>query len=251
MFRRLFWQENVQHFEPASARFECTCSREKVGSMLKMLGREEVDGVIEKRGHVEIHCEFFATSGTNSTPSTWRNFFSPMHSYKESRRPPSNGTDTAGGLALCAFAGCWMSAPGVRPGIDRSRFNMSMPTSLPRPARTFAVLTALAGLTALSGCMMDPPGPSPIYSRLPTDQSGMASTAQPLTPAERQRYDAIDRQVMAEQSQAIAAESAAQAWSRYYSPPVPVTVYGSYYGGGWGHGWGTGVGFGYGPYWGW
>jgi hypothetical protein len=128
---------------------------------------------------------------------------------------------------------------------------MSISTSLPRPARTLAVLTALAGLTALTGCMMDPPGPSPIYSRLPADQSGMASTAQPLTPAERERYDAIDRQVMAEQNQAIAAENAAQAWSRYYSPPVPVSVYGSYYGGGWGHGWGTGVGIGYGSYWGW
>jgi molecular chaperone Hsp33 len=58
LFKRLFWQENVQHFEPAAARFECSCSREKVGAMLKMLGREEVDGVIEERGHVEIHCEF-------------------------------------------------------------------------------------------------------------------------------------------------------------------------------------------------
>lgn len=26
--------------------------------MLRMLGREEVDSVIEERGHVEIHCEF-------------------------------------------------------------------------------------------------------------------------------------------------------------------------------------------------
>ena len=26
--------------------------------MLKMLGREEVDSVLEERGHVEIHCEF-------------------------------------------------------------------------------------------------------------------------------------------------------------------------------------------------
>ncbi|WDD94550.1 Hsp33 family molecular chaperone HslO [Burkholderia sp. FERM BP-3421] len=58
VFRRLFWQENVQHFEPAATRFQCTCSRGKVGSMLRMLGREEVDGVIEERGHVEIHCEF-------------------------------------------------------------------------------------------------------------------------------------------------------------------------------------------------
>ena len=128
---------------------------------------------------------------------------------------------------------------------------MSIPTSLLRPARALGVLAALAGVTALAGCMMDPPGPSPIYSRLPADQSGMASTAQPLSPAERQRYDAIDQQVMAEQNQAIAADNAAQAWSRYYSPPVPVTVYGSYYGGGWGHGWGSGVGIGYGSYWGW
>lgn len=58
LFKRLFWQENVQHFAPALARFECSCSREKVGSMLKMLGREEVDSVIDEHGHVEIHCEY-------------------------------------------------------------------------------------------------------------------------------------------------------------------------------------------------
>jgi hypothetical protein len=129
---------------------------------------------------------------------------------------------------------------------------MNYPTSpipLLRRAGTVAVLAVLAGSGALAGCVMDPPGPSPIYSRLPADQSGMAATAQPLTPEERQRYDAIDHQVMAEQNQAMAAENAAQAWSRYYAPPV--SVYGSYYGGGWGHGWGTGVGIGYGPYWGW
>jgi molecular chaperone Hsp33 len=58
VFRRLFWQENVHHFEPTGARFQCTCSREKVGAMLRMLGREEVDSVIEERGHVEIHCDY-------------------------------------------------------------------------------------------------------------------------------------------------------------------------------------------------
>ena len=93
------------------------------------------------------------------------------------------------------------------------------------------------------------PGPSPIYSRLPADQSGIAATAQPLTPEERARYDAIDRQVMAEQNQAMAADAAAQAYSRYAAPPV--SVYGSYYSGGWGHGWGTGIGYGYSPGWGW
>jgi hypothetical protein len=112
--------------------------------------------------------------------------------------------------------------------------------------RSVAMLSMLGAAGLLAGCVMDPPGPSPIYSRLPADQS--ATAAHPLTPEERARYDAIDQQVLAEQDQAMAAEAAAQAWSRYYTPPV--SVYGSYYSGGWGHGWGTGVGFGY-PGWGW
>lgn len=58
VFRRLFWQENVQHFAPALTRFECSCSRERVGSMLKMLGREEVESVLVEQGQVEIHCEY-------------------------------------------------------------------------------------------------------------------------------------------------------------------------------------------------
>lgn len=121
--------------------------------------------------------------------------------------------------------------------------------SLFRPVHRIAALALVAGAAALSGCMLDPPGPSPIYSRLPADQSGIAATAQPLTPEERARYDAIDRQVMAEQNQAMAADAAAQAYSRYAAPPV--SVYGSYSSGGWGHGWGTGIGYGYSPGWGW
>jgi hypothetical protein len=109
-----------------------------------------------------------------------------------------------------------------------------------RSVRTTATLSILAGAAALTGCMMDPPGPSPIFSRLPADQT---STAQPLTPEQRHRYDTIDQQVLAEQNQAMAAEAAAQAWSRYYA--APVSVFGSYYSG-WGHGWSTGIGYGWG-----
>ncbi|MEI5997689.1 hypothetical protein H3V53_10880 [Paraburkholderia bengalensis] len=126
---------------------------------------------------------------------------------------------------------------------------MKIRTLLPHAFHNIAALALVAGTAALSGCMMDPRGPSPIYSRLPADQSGIAATAQPLTPEERARYDAIDRQVMAEQNQAMADAAAAQAWSRYYAPPV--SVFGSYSSGGWGHGWGTGIGYGYAPGWGW
>jgi len=58
LLRRLFWQENVRRFEPSSTKFLCTCTRTKVGGMLHMLGRAEVDEIIAERGHVEIHCEF-------------------------------------------------------------------------------------------------------------------------------------------------------------------------------------------------
>ena len=55
---RLFNQELVRVFDPQTPRFACTCSRERVGGMLKMVGHEEVESVIAERGHVEVTCEF-------------------------------------------------------------------------------------------------------------------------------------------------------------------------------------------------
>jgi hypothetical protein len=124
-----------------------------------------------------------------------------------------------------------------------------------RFASIFSAVLVVAGTAALAGCGIDPPGPSPILSRLPADPSGTLNTTTgttpppELTPEERARYDTIDRQVLFEQDQAIAVENAAQAWSRYYSPPV--SVWGGYSSGGWGRGWGSGVGVGFGPNWGW
>lgn len=132
--------------------------------------------------------------------------------------------------------------------IKNKRFVRPLRECMPRVRALLALTTLGAAIASTSGCMMDPPGPSPIYSRLPPAQSGLPVTAPVLTPDEKARYDAIDRQVLAEQDNAMAAEAAAQAWSHAYAPPV--TVYGSYYSGGWGHGWGTGIGYGY-PGWGW
>jgi hypothetical protein len=130
------------------------------------------------------------------------------------------------------------------------RIGPALPHSLKhsRLSALGAVAAFGVGVALLGGCTMDPPGPSPIYSRLPADQSGVAATAPRLTPDQLKRYDAIDQQALNEQSQAMAAEAAAQAWSRAYAPPV--SVYGSYSSGGWGRGWGGGVGYGY-PGWGW
>jgi len=58
VLRRLFWEEPIVRYEPLQPRFACTCSRERVGSMLQSLGQDEVDGIIEEQGKVEIGCDF-------------------------------------------------------------------------------------------------------------------------------------------------------------------------------------------------
>jgi molecular chaperone Hsp33 len=62
ILRRLFWEETMRRFEPqigpTAPRFHCSCSRERVGSMLQSLGREEVDSIVEEQGRVEVACEF-------------------------------------------------------------------------------------------------------------------------------------------------------------------------------------------------
>ncbi|MFB9244102.1 Hsp33 family molecular chaperone HslO [Massilia antarctica] len=58
LMNRLFWEETIRVFEPAHPRFHCSCTREKVGNMLKMLGREEVDGALDELGQLAIDCDF-------------------------------------------------------------------------------------------------------------------------------------------------------------------------------------------------
>ncbi|MCE3000891.1 MAG: Hsp33 family molecular chaperone HslO [Betaproteobacteria bacterium] len=58
LLRRLFHQENLRLFEPKPVCFRCTCTRERVAGMLRMLGRDEVHAIVAERGEVEVHCEF-------------------------------------------------------------------------------------------------------------------------------------------------------------------------------------------------
>ena len=62
VLRRLFWEEPLRRFAPMAGelgpRFVCSCSRARVGSMLKSLGRDEVDGIVREQGRVEIGCDF-------------------------------------------------------------------------------------------------------------------------------------------------------------------------------------------------
>jgi molecular chaperone Hsp33 len=58
LMTRLFWEESLRVFDPAHPQFHCTCTREKVGEMLKMLGQEEVDSALADLGGLSINCDF-------------------------------------------------------------------------------------------------------------------------------------------------------------------------------------------------
>lgn len=58
ILHRLFHEEDVRVFEAEPVKFRCSCSRERVVNMLRSLGSEEVDSIIEEQGAVEVHCEF-------------------------------------------------------------------------------------------------------------------------------------------------------------------------------------------------
>ncbi len=58
LLQRLYWEETVRVFDPRHPVFHCGCSREKVGNMLKMLGREEIDSALADLGKLDINCDF-------------------------------------------------------------------------------------------------------------------------------------------------------------------------------------------------
>jgi molecular chaperone Hsp33 len=89
VLHRLFWEETLRRFEPlvggTGPRFACTCSRERVGQMLRSLGQEEVDGIVVEQGRVEIACDFCGTKYHFDAVDVGELFTSPTN------QPPSPG----------------------------------------------------------------------------------------------------------------------------------------------------------------
>jgi molecular chaperone Hsp33 len=61
ILRRLFWEEPLRLFEPLHPSFACSCSAERVRTMLKNLGREEAESILSERPEIEIACDFCGT----------------------------------------------------------------------------------------------------------------------------------------------------------------------------------------------
>ena len=58
LMKRLYHEDDIRLFDAQPVSFFCSCSRENVARMLQMLGRAEVDSILEERENIEIHCEF-------------------------------------------------------------------------------------------------------------------------------------------------------------------------------------------------
>lgn len=93
ILRRLFLEEStengVRSFTPRPIRFACRCSRTKVADILRMLGEEEVQSIINEQGIVETICDFCAKPYRFDAVDCQQVFKTDLLS--DATRPPSRG----------------------------------------------------------------------------------------------------------------------------------------------------------------
>jgi len=58
LLHRLFHEEDVRLFEAEPVSFRCPCSLERIETMLRGLGYDEVRDILEEQGKVSVNCEF-------------------------------------------------------------------------------------------------------------------------------------------------------------------------------------------------
>ena len=58
LLHRLYHEEDLRLFEPEPFSFRCACSVERIDTMLRGLGYDEVRDILEEQGKVSVTCEF-------------------------------------------------------------------------------------------------------------------------------------------------------------------------------------------------
>lgn len=58
MLYRLFNEENVRLFGADPVEFKCACSQGKVENTLRVVGREELESILQERQSINVDCEF-------------------------------------------------------------------------------------------------------------------------------------------------------------------------------------------------
>jgi len=58
LVHRLYHEEDIRLFSRRPVSFRCSCTRERVEAVLRMLGHAEIRDILHERGSVEVDCEF-------------------------------------------------------------------------------------------------------------------------------------------------------------------------------------------------
>ncbi len=58
IIHRLYHEEDIRLFARMPVSFRCSCSRERVERVLRMLGHEEIRSILTEQGSVHVDCEF-------------------------------------------------------------------------------------------------------------------------------------------------------------------------------------------------
>ena len=61
LIHRLFHEEDVRLFEASNTKFFCSCTRSSVANMLRMLGADEINSILEEQGKIDVNCDFCNT----------------------------------------------------------------------------------------------------------------------------------------------------------------------------------------------
>ena len=58
IIKRLYHQEDVRVYEQQPVSFKCSCSRDRIDSVLETMGRDSMIDLIKEKGVVNVDCEF-------------------------------------------------------------------------------------------------------------------------------------------------------------------------------------------------
>lgn len=58
LIKHLFNEEDVRLFDSKTIRFQCKCTREGVADMLKMVGKKEVEAILEEQKTIAVNCDY-------------------------------------------------------------------------------------------------------------------------------------------------------------------------------------------------
>lgn len=72
ILHRLFHQEEVRLLPEKAVRFACPCTKERVASVLRVLGRDEIQGLLADRRTIEVDCDFCGERYTFSAEEAWK-----------------------------------------------------------------------------------------------------------------------------------------------------------------------------------